>query len=1586
MTQITFKKYVVLSLITFLFFSRAVMALNFTADVTGAPFCVDNSGSGGNFTTLIAAMTAANVAGGPHTIDICPGAYTAQGGAIAAANYAGLTIQGTTGIAANVTVNPTGNNEIFDIRQPNITIQHLTAVSGNTNDGIEIRGNNASILNVDIQNTGRNGILVFTSTGVTISNVTVSTTVREGILANAGSTGLVINSADGTKPPTAITGTTRECIEIDAPGVDINDVSVSNCNNIGVRIDGANATLDNIVVNTTTNIGIFLNGLAPLLNQDNTVTNTITISNTAREGVRSTNNADNAIIDNLTVNTTGANFECVEHQGDGDGVAVNFQNYNLSNCGREGLWMRSPNQVADTIKVDTNGGGRECMEVDGADSIVTNLDLDNCAGIGLRIDGARVNATTVDINTTGNVGLRFDGANVTVTTADITNTTSYGLLISGNDGTVDDIDISNVNNTGMRIENARADVDNVDITDTRIHGLQITQNDADINTLTLTNIGTYLAGSGGADGITTTNRRVNLTNVTINDARDFGIHFNTTGTDHTGIKNFNNITIKDTGDDGIFINRSTNRLTMDTISISNSASMGLSLFRSRRSTLSNLTIDGSSNDGISINRSRQNEIFDSTITNSGDIGIALDTSNNNTTDEARNNIIRNNTISNNGNFGLRILNRGTADNDANRIYENCFNNPAGINARDDETIGSPAANNFDFGARGNFWDDDSANSPGFSETCTDVALPIGICDTTFPIPNAGNSVDNNPLTTCGVLPPVDHYDIDFSSATGITCAPLSVTITAKDASNNTAVHTAVSTIDLSTSTGLGTWVSVTTGTGILNDATAGDGIASYPFQVGESTVTLVFNYTTLVSAPSDNVNVTITSSPNETSGVAPGDTDPGDGTDDPSIDFSLAGFIYNNVTDGNNTIPTQISGKDSDVGFGAVTLNIQAVRTSDDDPTVCQSIFANATEVTVDLGAECKNPDVCDTVVLPNGPGNELEITNGAAATLTGVNIATRDDNGVVQTIAGYTPVDLLFGANSDATLVLNYPDAGSLELHARYELLLDDGTPSGNFATGISNTFVVRPLGFDIDAGTQRFDDFADDMVLNDSTGTNVSWATDATGTAFAKAGNNFNVTVRSVVWDGNDDIAPVDGVPDAGADLTDNALTPNFGNELVTELVDVTHTKVRPTGAGTLNGTLTGGENLDFTSSGGTLTTALSWDEVGIIDLSAALDTAVDSEYLAGGSGISATHDDFGRFVPDHFTITDNSPSFADSCGGTFTYMDQEFYFGTAPELTVTARNDAGVVTANYGGGTTGINGFWVLDPANLSRTYADQATTAATLTTTQVAGVTLGNQSDFDGIGTLTFGNTLGDRDIFNYGRSSVDISANEGGPFSALIDLTVSASALSYTDDGIVVCYDLTNDGTCDDYTHLTQLGAEAGSAALSGTDLRFGRFNIGTAVGSELLPLNPLLIYEYFDGAKFTQNTLDTCTNLDLVDHIRLDNTASPVAGTAVMTIGGGTTSITTFDSPPLVSTEGDTQTEFSAPGTGNTGYVDIFGNLDCSLAPVCITPLVTFPYLLFDWDDDDDSGNGPYDDNPAGRVDFGLFEGPSSYIYIREPW
>jgi hypothetical protein len=64
---------------------------------------------------------------------------------------------------------------------------------------------------------------------------------------------------------------------------------------------------------------------------------------------------------------------------------------------------------------------------------------------------------------------------------------------------------------------------------------------------------------------------------------------------------------------------------------------------------------------------------------------------------------------------------------------------------------------------------------------------------------------------------------------------------------------------------------------------------------------------------------------------------------------------------------------------------------------------------------------------------------------------------------------------------------------------------------------------------------------------------------------------------------------------------------------------------------------------------------------------------------------------------------------------------------------------------------------------------------------------------------------------------------------------------------------------------------------------------------------------------------------------------------------------------------------FTAPGTGNTGYIDITTDLF----------ITSFPWLSFDWD-----GNNTYDvsvdNSPKARASFGIYKGNSNQIYFRE--
>jgi uncharacterized protein DUF6701 len=804
---------------------------------------------------------------------------------------------------------------------------------------------------------------------------------------------------------------------------------------------------------------------------------------------------------------------------------------------------------------------------------------------------------------------------------------------------------------------------------------------------------------------------------------------------------------------------------------------------------------------------------------------------------------------------------------------------------------------------------------------------------------------------------VDHYAISYPLGTpGVTCEAQAVRITAHGDATDHSVTVAPSsstTITLTTTPAADGWT-LKSGNGTFTAPN------QYTFDGTETFVEFWLTETTATSAPHIDIDVT------------DGTTTDLDGVlEDDNIEFADAVFRFFNGGGVGENIGTQIAGKESDIMPGAQTLQLRSVITNT-STMACEARILNLQ--TIEMAYKCNNPTTCEATPIPT----RVQVANIVP---TNFDITPGNDNAttVDASNGSYDPVDLNFGVSGTATFSFDFNDVGQIQFFAREVLVASLPDPAIT-VFGASNMFVVRPFGFDIDSGGLRAADWLDNNALDDSTGTNLSYAADADGSVFASAGNNTNtfpVTLNAVIWQSADD-SDNDGVPDSGVNLTDNSTTLNFGQETAnSELVDVTSGNVQPTSVGSLFF----GNNLDFVN--GTITTNLAFNEVGIMDLSAALTT---SDYLSGGANVTATHQRFGRFIPDRFTLTNNNPVLENSCvAGSFTYMEESFYYGAGnePAITVTAVNEAGGTTVNYGDGGTSATDYWKLS-TTLTRTYNDNSVNnGTTFSDLTAASVIVTGDNNYDGIGIFTLSNTVLDRDSFMFDRASVDLNAAEGAPFTASIDLLIQVTAGSLTDtDG--VCYDGDGDGTCetdgsDDYTALT----DTGGTALPLNQLRFGRFTIGTAVGSELLTLTPLLMTEYFDGTGFVLNTNDSCTAIDLADHIRLENTGTLVAGNTAMAIGGGTASITTFNNP-LVS--GNTGTVFSAPGVGNTGFVNISGNLACNDVTVACVGTTTFDHLRYDWDDLDGNDDGPYDDEPSGRIDFGLFEGFGNYIYIREPW
>ena len=819
---------------------------------------------------------------------------------------------------------------------------------------------------------------------------------------------------------------------------------------------------------------------------------------------------------------------------------------------------------------------------------------------------------------------------------------------------------------------------------------------------------------------------------------------------------------------------------------------------------------------------------------------------------------------------------------------------------------------------------------------------------------------------------VDHYEISHSG-TGVTCLSEAVTVTAIDTSSNP-IDPGNVTINLSVvpvagdavmPPAKGDWVRVASGTGALSNMSS-NGTADYQFPGnGETGVTLVFNYTRFETG---NTTETINFNVDD---VSNGVTDTRDGSPatDPDLVMALTGFQFYNETAGNAIIPAQIAGKPSDVAPGSAVIGLRAVRTSDSDPSVCVAAFPDMSTVTVPLGAECLNPATC--------AGRQLSVTNNSVTTA----VATSADNGGTGA-AAYTGVNLLFQDDGTgitrALLVLAYPDAGQIQLHARYEIPLDQGgSPptgpgSGGFMTGSTNPFVVKPFAFAIGP-------------VQDAGGGANPGADTPGGALFVAAGTDFQATVTAYNWDAADDDGstcdlasdPVclanDGIPDTNANLLDNngggaaAITPNYQGS---GAAAVTLTPVAPyePNAGT-GGTL--GQFLDSATgavpviaasafSGGSATlSTIHYLEAGSMTLKA--DTA---NYLGAGPvsgrssnlGSNPNNGAVGRFGADHFIFTANTPQLGPACG-IFTYVDQPFTYTTAPQITAKAVAADGVtVLTNYADfSATGGANWWLLNRApvggggGVAMSYTDLAAPtdiqldSSVATYTPNSGTTGSNGQQLFSL-----------NGPFAYARKAPPISPQP--PFNGSLRLD-----FSITD----------SDGATGTYT--------INPVSFNSPQMRWGRLALINASGSERLDLTVPLRAEYWNGYAFVTNSADNCTVVEnLAADVLLTNPdtagGTPQPGNTAMIINDGTTQITS--GPPAIGA-GVAAMTFSAPYDGDaipdTGYVDIEVNLSVIGSDD--------PWLQYDW-----NGDGIFNNNPTGRASFGIYHGGDDLIYLREPW
>ena len=653
------------------------------------------------------------------------------------------------------------------------------------------------------------------------------------------------------------------------------------------------------------------------------------------------------------------------------------------------------------------------------------------------------------------------------------------------------------------------------------------------------------------------------------------------------------------------------------------------------------------------------------------------------------------------------------------------------------------------------------------------------------------------------------------------------------------------------------------------------------------------------------------------------------------IVFADTGFQF--LSGGIAGIPTQLSGKPSDTGYNSSTLELQAITTSP-ITGACEAALVNA--VDIEFSATCTNPTTC--------AGQQVTINNLVTDTV----IETIDN----AAIATYSPtVSLNFGDANDSTaeFVFTYPDAGMMQLNARYNIRDENDNPTGVYMQG-SSSFVVRPLGFYLN------------VVDNEA-------ATGAGGNAYKKAGEDFTIELTAVQWQENNDDSDSDGVPDSNDTISVNPAAVNFGQESIAENAKLTHYLVLPDPTLGAQGILSDDDFVSFNNGETTLT--LNYSEVGIIELF--VNISDDLSYL-GFDDVTGYVDFVGRFYPDHFELGDvldgdiRSVCQATALPQTYAYigaMDDAIpalgalRYGAEPEFTITAKSSIcplGVcsTTTNYTGD------FAKLVEANLIRVEPTEDGTKdgadvvnkVKLTAEIIAG-DLTEQTEYSGI--LSYVYKDEDHYVYTHEANSQVL------PFVS--DINLEVTSIIDIDGASALDFDSNDDLLFTGVLTLHPVG----------TSMRFGRWVMQNAYGPETSDLPMKHFIEQYNGTSFEVNTDETCIvpaitakkitgaihsgSLALYDYRLVDLDISDDLLT--------TLTDASVDSTSFIQGEFNAFT-FSAPGLNKQG-------------PLAVEYEVP-SWFKFDWDNADGLFDGPYILNPTAVVTFGRYRGNDRVIYWRE--
>jgi len=338
-----------------------------------------------------------------------------------------------------------------------------------------------------------------------------------------------------------------------------------------------------------------------------------------------------------------------------------------------------------------------------------------------------------------------------------------------------------------------------------------------------------------------------------------------------------------------------------------------------------------------------------------------------------------------------------------------------------------------------------------------------------------------------------------------------------------------------------------------------------------------------------------------------------------------------------------------------------------------------------------------------------------------------------------------------------------------------------------------------------------------------------------------------------------------------------------------------------------------------------------VGVITLTATNDT-----FLGNALTTTGTSGNVGRFVPDHFALTQGTATSACGAGG-FTYFDQD---GFTTVFTLTAQNASSATTTNYAGNGSSTSWAklpltaWGAAPASaVSPGYGFAASGSPSLPT----GANLTASSSLP---TATNTNT------WVSGSATVTAKHMIARPTTLVAPTTVTVSALPVDWDGVTMT---------------------AAADVTPGTLLRYGRLSLQNAYGSELLALPISVEAQYWTGSYYAANTNDSCTAFP-ASSISMGNYLSNLNACETQFLPAGSLTMSGGMLSPGLN--------LTAPGAGNTGSVDLTLNIGSSASGnTCTSATESSP----------DPANMPwFGTNPTARATFGIYKGNSKFIYIRE--